>query len=233
MHVGHLRSTIQGDSICRFFEFQGWDVLRVNHVGDWGTQFGMLIQELTEKFPDLHSNCPDIGDLQVFYQNSKKRFDSEEEFKKAAYEKVVMLQSGDEQVLAAWKLLCQKSRDEFQKIYDRLDVKLEEVGESFYNPMLRPMIEELREKGISQEDGGAQCIFMPKETKVKVPLIIQKSDGGFNYDTTDMAAIRYRIHEKKADRIVYVTDMGQEFHFKLVFLGAEKAGYYDPKVTKC
>lgn len=126
-------------------------------------------------------------------------------------------------------MLCELSRKEFQKIYDRLDITLTEVGESFYNPMLRPMVDELKASGVAVENDGAICIFVPKQ---KVPLIIQKSDGGFNYDTTDMAALRYRVNEKKADRIVYVTDKGQEFHFKLVFAGGIKAGFYDAKQTQ-
>ena len=125
-------------------------------------------------------------------------------------------------------MLCELSRLEFQKIYDRLDIKLEEVGESFYNPMLAPMVEELLEKKIAVEDKGAICVFVPKQ---KVPLIIRKSDGGFNYDTTDMAALRYRANEVKADRVVYVTDVGQEFHFKLIFAGGIAANFYDPKKT--
>ena len=126
-------------------------------------------------------------------------------------------------------MLCQLSRVEFQRIYDRLDISLTEVGESFYNPLLRPMVDELKESGIAVEDDGAICIFVPKQ---KVPLIIQKKDGGFNYDTTDMAALRYRVHDKGADRVVYVTDKGQEFHFKLVFAGGQKANFYDPAKNK-
>jgi len=170
MHVGHLRSTIQGDSICRIFEFLGYEVLRVNHVGDWGTQFGMLIQELSENFPDFLENKPNIADLQTFYQNAKKRFDSDEDFKKKAHENVVKLQSGDENTKLAWQMLCELSRKEFQVIYDRMDIKLKEVGESFYNPMLAPMVAELKEKGVAVEDQGAQCIFVGK--KKAPPLMI-------------------------------------------------------------
>ena len=230
MHVGHLRSTIQGDSICRIFEFLGYDVKRINHVGDWGTQFGMLIQELNENFPDFLENTPNIADLQTFYQNAKKRFDADEDFKKKAHENVVKLQSGDEACLSGWKMLCELSRKEFQKIYDRLDITLKEQGESFYNPMLLPMVQELKEKGIVVEDQGAQCIFVGK--KKAPPLMVQKSDGGFGYAATDLAALRYRVNELKCDRIVYVTDVGQEFHFKQVFEGGTKCGFYDAKVTK-
>jgi arginyl-tRNA synthetase len=126
-------------------------------------------------------------------------------------------------------MLCAISRIEFDQIYSRLDIKLEEVGESFYNPMLRPLVDELVAKGIAVESDGAICIFVPKQ---KVPLIIQKSDGGFNYDTTDVAAIRYRIEELKVDRAVYVTDLGQEFHFKQIFKAGELCKFYDPKVTR-
>jgi arginyl-tRNA synthetase len=230
MHVGHLRSTIQGDSICRIFEFLGYDVKRINHVGDWGTQFGMLIQELNENFPDFLENTPNIADLQTFYQNAKKRFDADEDFKKKAHENVVKLQSGDEACLSGWKMLCELSRKEFQKIYDRLDITLKEQGESFYNPMLLPMVQELKEKGIVVEDQGAQCIFVGK--KKAPPLMVQKSDGGFGYAATDLAALRYRVNELKCDRIVYVTDVGQEFHFKQVFEGGTKCSFYDAKVTK-
>jgi arginyl-tRNA synthetase len=137
-------------------------------------------------------------------------------FKATAYSNVVKLQSGDDHCIKAWQKLCEISRVEFQKIYDRLDVRLEEVGESFYNPLLSPMVAELIEKNIAVESEGAICVFVPKQ---KVPLMIRKSDGGFNYDTTDMAAIRYRANDLKCDRIVYVTDIGQEFHFKQVFAG--------------
>jgi len=229
MHVGHLRSTIQGDSICRVFEFLGHDVKRVNHVGDWGTQFGMLIAELDDNFPSFTTDKPEIADLQTFYQNAKKRFDAEPEFKERAHANVVKLQSGDAHCTDGWKMLCALSRVEFQKIYDRLDINVEEVGESFYNPMLAPMIEELLEKKIAVENDGAICVFVPKQ---KVPLIIRKSDGGFNYDTTDMACIRYRANDLKGDRLIYVTDIGQEFHFKLVFAGGIKADFYDPKKTQ-
>lgn len=192
MHVGHLRSTIQGDSICRILEFLGHDVLRTNHVGDWGTQFGMLIAELDDSFPNFIEEPPNMLDLQVFYQKSKKRYDEEQDFKMRAQANVVKLQSGDDHCIKGWQLLCSISRDEFQRIYDRLDIVIEEVGESFYNPLLKPMVEELKEKGFAVIDKGATCIFIPKQP---VPLMIMKTDGGFNYDTTDMAAIRYRIEE--------------------------------------
>lgn len=229
MHVGHLRSTIQGDSVCRIFEMLGYKVDRVNHVGDWGTQFGMLIAELDDNFPDFVNNQPNISDLQTFYQAAKKRFDADEEFKARAHANVVKLQGGDEHCIQGWKILCELSRIEFQKIYNRLDITLEEVGESFYNKFLPGIVEELIENKVAQEDKGAICVFVPKQ---KTPLIIRKSDGGFNYDTTDLAALRYRAQELKASRVIYVTDIGQELHFKLVFAGGEKAGFVNPKETK-
>jgi arginyl-tRNA synthetase len=189
----------------------------------------MLIAELDRQFPDFINQKPDISDLVVFYQNSKKRFDEDEDFKKVAHENVVKLQSGDEHVRAGWQMLCEISRQEFQKIYQRLDIKIEEKGESFYNPFLKPMVEELQGMGIVKEDGGAQCIFVPKS---KTPVIIQKSDGGFGYATTDLAALRYRAQELKADRIVVVTDKSQEFHFKQFIKAGELAKFYDPKVTQ-
>ena len=162
----------------------------------------MLIQELNENFPDFLSKKPDITDLQTFYQNAKKRFGADEDFKKTAHENVVKLQSGDEHCLKAWTMLCDLSRQEFQTIYDRMDIKLKEVGESFYNPFLAPMVQKLKDDKIAVEDGGATCIFVGK--KKTPPLIIQKSDGGFGYATTDMAALNYRVNDVKADRIVYV-----------------------------
>jgi arginyl-tRNA synthetase len=227
MHVGHLRSTIQGDSICRIFEYLGYKVDRVNHVGDWGTQFGMLIQELSENFPNFLAEPPAITDLQAFYKNSKKRFDSDEAFKKKSHENVVKLQSGDEHTRAAWQMLCDVSRKEFQRLYDRMDIKLEEVGESFYNPMLAPLVDELLGKNLAVVDQGAVVVKVGK--KNNPPVMLRKSDGGFGYDSTDMAAIRYRA--ERANRVVYVTDVSQELHFKNVFEGGQKCGLYDPKKT--
>lgn len=150
---------------------------------------------------------------------------------------MVKLQSGDKFCLSGWKMLCELSRKEFQKLYDRMDIKLEEVGESFYNPKLKPMVEELKGKGILVESDGCQVIEIEKKGKGKkkdnsIPIIVQKSDGGFGYAATDLAAMRYRTEELKASRIVYVTDVGQELHFKQIFEGAEKCGFVDPKQTK-
>lgn len=205
MHVGHLRSTIIGDGICRVLEFLGHDVTRVNHLGDWGTQFGMLIAELNDEFPDFLESPPPIEDLVVFYKRSKKRFDEEPDFKKTAQLNVVKLQQGDERTFAAWQLLCHISEKEFQRIYDRLGIRITNRGESFYNPLIKPMIEDLQARGVLQESKGAQCLFVPKRS---VPLMVVKTDGGYGYDTTDLAAIRYRTQQEEASWVVYVTDEG-------------------------
>lgn len=229
MHVGHLRSTIIGDCIARILEFQGHDVLRLNHVGDWGTQFGMLIAYLREVYPEALTTADvlDIGDLVSFYKKAKIRFDEDPEFREKARQEVVKLQAGAEDSRRAWQLLCEQSRREFQVIYDLLDVKAEERGESFYNPFLPQIVAKLEEKGLITEDNGAKCIFLEGFTNKKgepLPLIVQKSDGGYNYATTDLAALDYRINQDKADKIIYVTDAGQANHFAQVFQVARKAG---------
>lgn len=228
MHVGHLRSTIIGDSIARILEFLGHDVLRLNHVGDWGTQFGMLITYLREEYPDAltTANALDIGDLVEFYKKSKKRFDADEKFKETARLEVVKLQSGAEDTLHAWKLLCEQSRHEFQEIYDLLDIKIEERGESFYNPLLPDVASDLEKSGLLEESEGAKVVFLEGFTNKEgqpLPLIVQKTDGGYNYATTDLAAIRYRTQKDEAKRIIYVTDSGQAGHFAGVFQVARKA----------
>ncbi|BAW95349.1 arginyl-tRNA synthetase [[Synechococcus] sp. NIES-970] len=230
MHVGHLRSTIIGDSIARILEFCGQDVLRLNHVGDWGTQFGMLITYLKEVYPDAltKADALDIGDLVAFYKKAKIRFDEDETFKEASRQQVVKLQSGDAESHQAWQLLCEQSRREFQKIYDTLNIRLTERGESFYNPYLGDVIAALDEAGLLEKDAGAQCVFLEgfkNKDGDRLPLIVQKSDGGFNYATTDLAAIRYRIKEDRAQRLIYVTDSGQAGHFAQVFQVAERAGF--------
>ncbi len=229
MHVGHLRSTIIGDAIARILEFRGYDVLRLNHVGDWGTQFGMLIAYLREAYPKALTTADalDIGDLVSLYKKAKVRFDEDEEFKQTARQEVVNLQAGAEDSLHAWKLLCDQSRREFQVIYDLLDIKLDERGESFYNPFLGDIVSELKETGLLEKSEGAMCVFLDGFTNKDgdpLPLIVQKSDGGFNYATTDLAAIKYRVKEDKATRIIYVTDSGQANHFAGVFQVARKAG---------
>lgn len=235
MHVGHLRSTIIGDSIARVLEFIGHDVLRLNHVGDWGTQFGMLITHLRETCPAALTNpdTVDIGDLVKFYKQAKQRFDEEPDFKERSRQAVVDLQSGDAAARRAWQALCDQSRQAFQKIYDRLDITVTERGESFYNPLLPDIVKALKEQGLLVEDQGAQVVFLEGFTNKAgdpQPLIIQKSDGGFNYATTDLAAIRYRIQQDGAERILYVVDAGQANHFNQVFQVAAKAGWIPPNV---
>ncbi|KAF5913214.1 hypothetical protein HPG69_016829 [Diceros bicornis minor] len=229
MHVGHLRSTIIGESMCRLFEFAGYDVLRLNHIGDWGTQFGMLIAHLQDKFPDYLTVSPPIGDLQAFYKESKKRFDTEEEFKKRAYQCVVLLQSKNPDIIKAWKLICDVSRQEFNKIYDALDVSLIERGESFYQDRMNDVVKEFEDKGFVQVDDGRKIVFVPG---CSIPLTIVKSDGGYTYDTSDLAAVKQRLFEEKADMIIYVVDSGQSMHLQTVFAAAQMIGWYDPKVTR-
>lgn len=230
MHVGHLRSTIIGDSIARILEFQGHEVLRLNHVGDWGTQFGMLITYLREVYPDAltKADAIAIGDLVELYRAAKKRFDEDEAFKETSRNAVVELQAGEPSAKLAWQLLCEQSRREFQKIYDALNIQVTERGESFYNPFLSSVITDLRETGLLQEDQGALCVFLEGFTNKDgqpLPLIVQKTDGGYNYATTDLAALRYRIREDKATRIIYITDIGQSGHFAQVFQVAKRANW--------
>mmetsp|Transcript_8331 Transcript_8331/g.13990 ORF Transcript_8331/g.13990 Transcript_8331/m.13990 type:complete len:641 (-) Transcript_8331:266-2188(-) len=224
MHVGHLRSTIIGDTICRLLEFCGHHVHRVNHVGDWGTQFGMLIGHLKNVFPDYATKPPPIADLQQFYRDAKKAFDDSEDFKKVAHEEVVRLQGGDGASRFAWRAICEVSRREFEKIYSRLEVSLHEVGESYYNEYIPAVVNHLEEIGLVSVSGGAKVIF-PPNTKHENPLMVVKSDGGYGYDSTDMAAIWYRLFELKADWLVYVTDAGQGPHFELIFEAARAAGW--------
>jgi arginyl-tRNA synthetase len=228
MHVGHLRSTIIGDCLARVLEFRGHPVLRLNHVGDWGTQFGMLITHLKEVAPEAleRADAVNLGDLVSFYRQAKQRFDGDPAFQAASREEVVNLQGGDPLSLKAWTLLCEQSRREFQQIYDRLGIVLQERGESFYNPFLPAVVADLRAAGLLVEDAGAECVFLEPE---KPPLIVRKSDGGFNYATTDLAAIRYRFAPPPegdgARRLIYVTDAGQASHFAAVFAVARRAGW--------
>lgn len=233
MHVGHLRSTIIGDSIARLFEFLGHDVLRLNHIGDWGTAFGMLIAYMKEKAPDVIAGekATDLTQLCVWYKAAKYKFDADPDFKLTSQREVVALQGGDPTALQAWNIICEISRKAYQEIYDLLDIHLNERGESYYNPWLAEVVAELDSKGLVTVSDGAKCIFLEgfqNREGEPLPLMIQKSDGGYNYDTTDMAAIRQRIVEEKADRIIVVTDAGQSTHFQMIIKAAEKAGYLDP-----
>lgn len=233
MHVGHLRSTIIGDSLARTFEFLGYDVLRLNHIGDWGTAFGMLIHHIKAVAPGViqGKEKTDLPTLMRWYKESKQRFDADPEFKRASQLQVVALQSGEPEALKAWEIICEISRKAYQEIYDLLDIRLEERGESFYNPQLPGIVADLEARGLVQVSDGAKCIFLEgfqNREGEPLPLMVQKSDGGYNYDTTDMATIRHRIEVEKGDRLIYVTDAGQATHFAMIFKAAEKAGYLDP-----
>ncbi len=235
MHVGHLRSTIIGDCIARILEFLGHDVLRLNHIGDWGTQFGMLIAYLKEVKPEvlITANAVNIGDLVTLYKEAKTRFDNDEKFKENAREEVVKLQAKSPDSIHAWQLLCEQSRKEFNVIYELLNIELNERGESFYNPFLAEIITLLQESNLLVENQGAKCVFLDGFTNKEgdvLPLIVQKTDGGYNYATTDLAAIKYRVEKDKANKIIYVTDAGQANHFKQVFQVAKKANLVNENV---
>src|SRR3989344_7622183 len=234
LHVGHIRSTIIGDCLARLFEFLGHDVLRLNHIGDWGTQFGMLITYMQEHASGvLKGQEPaSLESLMRWYKAAKQRFDEDATFKKRSQEEVVRLQSGDPEAMHAWKIICDRSRVGFQEIYDLLDVHLVERGESFYNSMLKSIVDEVEQRGLVTLSNGAKCVYLEgfkNRDGEPFPLMIQKSDGGYNYDTTDLAALRHRIFEEKADRIIVVVDAGQSLHFQMVFAVAEKCGWLDPQ----
>ncbi|ORM40758.1 Arginine--tRNA ligase [Babesia sp. Xinjiang] len=222
MHVGHLRSTIIGESLCRILELHGYDVLRINHLGDWGTHFGLLVEYMLEKHPDFMTNVPSISDFTQFYKEAKTLMDADAEFKARSRKRVVMLQSGDELSIKVWKLLCDISEREFAKIYKMLDITIENRGESFYNDMIPHVVNELREKNLVVESEGAQCIFTSVSS---VPLMAIKSDGSYGYDSTDLACIKYRIQELGSKWIIYVTDIGQSEHFMKIFEAARMAGW--------
>lgn len=237
LHVGHIRSTIIGDSLARLFEFLKQDVLRLNHIGDWGTQFGMLITYMKEAAPNVLEGDEEttLESLMQWYRAAKKRFDQEPDFKKNSQLEVVRLQSGEKDALFAWKAICDISRKAFQDIYDLLGVKITERGESFYNPFLKEIVNEFDQKGLVAISDGAKCVYLEgfkNREGEPLPLIIQKSDGGYNYDTTDLATIRHRIFVEKADRIIYITDSGQSLHFQMIFAAAEKIGWLDPSKTE-
>jgi len=227
MHVGHLRSTIIGDCLARFLQFQGHTVLRMNHVGDWGTQFGMLLHYLRTTQPQAIANADSfsIDDLEGFYRDAKKAFDADNEFADAARRTVVQLQSGDPQTLAIWEVFCRESLRHCHAIYKRLQIPINDRGESAYNADLPPLVAELRQAGLGKYSEGAVCVFIePYET----PLIVEKSDGGYKYETTDLAAIRYRVGTQHADHIIYVTDARQAEHFAKVFATAEAMQWAPP-----
>ena len=229
MHVGHLRSSIIGDAVVRALEFQGHNVIRQNHVGDWGTQFGMLLAYMEEQ--QNNGEALDLADLEGFYRASKQRFDESEEFANRARELVVALQSGDEYCNKLWAEFNSISLEHCLALYKRLGVSLtaDDVrGESAYNNDLQSIVDALTDAKLLTESNGAQCVFLD-EFKNKegetLPIIVQKSGGGFLYATSDLAAIRYRAQQLKADRVLYFVDQRQALHFNQVFALAHKAGF--------
>jgi arginyl-tRNA synthetase len=233
MHVGHLRSTIIGDSIARFLEFEGHEVLRMNHVGDWGTQFGMLIQYIREEMPDALENPEkfQIASLEEFYRASKKKFDASEEFADASRRAVVDLQAGDEKTLAVWQVFCEASMKHCHEIYELMNIDITDRGESAYNDLLPVVVNDLKEAGHAVLTQGAWGVFLDgykNEDDEPLPTIVQKSDGGYIYATTDLAAIKYRMVEQKVDKAIYVTDARQRGHFEQVFKVAELMEWAKP-----
>lgn len=223
MHVGHLRSTIIGDCLARIFTFVGNDVLRLNHIGDWGTAFGMLITYLQEESSEDIEN---LEDLTILYKKAHARFAEDAEFKKRSQTNVVALQSGDPKARKLWERICEISERAFQKIYNILDISIGKRGESFYNPFLPEIIKDLEKKNLITISDNAKCVF---HEGFSIPLMVQKSDGGYNYATTDLAAMRYRVEHDHADKIIIVTDMGQSLHFQLLEATALAAGYLPNK----
>jgi arginyl-tRNA synthetase len=237
MHVGHLRSTIIGDALVRVLEFDGAKVIRQNHLGDWGTQFGMLIQYLFEH-PEVHrrpdeeeSGSQAISRLNALYRAARAKFDSDAEFADRARRRVVDLQAGDADTLTGWEEIVAESKIYFNDVYDRLGVLLDDddaVGESFYNPFLNDVAQDMERRGVAVRSDGALCVFFDDirgPDGNPTPLIIQKSDGGFGYAATDLAAIRHRVDTLGATRILYVVDARQALHFRMLFETARRAGY--------
>jgi arginyl-tRNA synthetase len=236
MHVGHLRGTVLGDALCRILAFVGHSVIRENHIGDWGTPFGMLIEHLLDIGEEAAVGELSVGDLTNFYQGARASFDADEEFRDRARRRVVALQSGDEETLRLWRVLVAESISYFDEVYEKLGVLLTDddvAGESSYNSMLSDVVEDLRTKGLLVESDGALCVFpagfLDREGE-PFPLIIQKSDEGFGYAATDLAAIRDRVSRLRADRILYVVGAPQAQHFEMCFAVARLAGWLPPSV---
>jgi len=237
MHVGHLRSTIIGDCICRILECLGHKIIRQNHIGDWGTQFGMLICYFYRTYGDslkqsgITVSDISIPNMEVFYRKANKLFNTDSDFASESREYVVKLQSGDQEVFGIWQFICQQSLYGFQDLYWSLGIELnlsDVRGESFYNDKLADVVGDLKRNELTVESDGAICVFPPgfknKEGQ-PLPFIIQKSDGAYLYATTDLAALRYRVNELKANAIIYVTDTRQKLHFEMLFAVAKMAGW--------
>ncbi|WP_035796558.1 arginine--tRNA ligase [Kitasatospora mediocidica] len=233
MHVGHLRSTVIGDALARILSFGGERVVRRNHLGDWGTQFGMLIQ-YRDEFGDTGA---DVSSLDALYKTSRKHFDTDPEFAERARMRVVALQAGDPPTVAAWQRIVDESKRHFDAVYQRLDVLLEDtdaVGESHYNPMLADVCAQLEASGVAVRSQGALCVFFDgilNPDGEPVPLIVRKKDGGYGYAATDLAAVRERVAALGADRLLYVVDSRQALHFRMVFETARRAGWLPDGVT--
>lgn len=230
MHVGHLRSTIIGDALGRVLSFLGHDVIRQNHLGDWGTQFGMLVEHLVDQGWDRSADHT-ISDLNALYQEANARFNSDPEFAERARRRVVSLQGGDAETLDLWHQLVKESIRHMEAVYERLGVLLTEDdirGESYFNPMLPGVVSELEARGLTVVDDGAVCVFPPgfkRRDGEPLPVIVRKSDGGFGYDATDLAALRFRVADLQGDRVVYVVGAPQSQHFAMLFAIAQMAGW--------
>jgi arginyl-tRNA synthetase len=233
MHVGHLRSTIIGDCLVRVLEATGHRVIRQNHVGDWGTPFGMLIEHLLD-LGDAGARELGLGDFSAFYREARKKFDADQVFADRSRRRVVLLQAGDASTLAHWKTLVEQSALYFGDVYARLGVRLlrdDIVGESFYNPLLAPALAELEAMGLAVSSDGALCVFplgFAGRDGAPLPLIVRKQDGGYGYATTDLAAMKHRTGALGATRLLYVVGAPQTQHFDMVFAAAQKAGWLAP-----
>ncbi|MCG5219859.1 arginine--tRNA ligase [Streptosporangium sp. KLBMP 9127] len=237
MHVGHLRTTIVGDSLARIHEHLGNHVVRQNHLGDWGTPFGMLIEHLLDIGEAAAVAQLEAGEGTEFYQAARVKFDAEIAFKRRARARVTTLQAGDPDTMRLWHVFMDATVRYFNKIYSMLGVTLTDddiAGESMYNPMLATTCDDLQASGVATLSQGALCLFPPGFTgsdDQPLPLIIRKSDGGYGYATTDMAAIRHRVDDVKADRILYIVGADQALHFQMVFAAARQAGWLPETVS--
>jgi arginyl-tRNA synthetase len=231
MHVGHLRVTIVGDAFVRALERLGHHVIRANHIGDWGTNFGMLLEHLIDVGEDAANAELAAGEINAFYQSAKAKFDADPAFAERSRRRVVALQAGEAETLRLWRMLVNDSKQYYNTIYRRLGVTLTDADlapESFYNPMLDDVTRDLERIGIATVSDGALCAFPPGFTGrdgKPLPLILRKSDGGYGYGTTDMAAIRYRVNELHANRITYVVGSEQAQHLAMIFAVARQAGW--------
>ena len=238
MHVGHLRSTVIGDALARMNRFAGNTVIARNHIGDWGTPFGMLIEHLLDLGEDKAVAELSIGDLDTFYKGAREKFEADDAFKQRSRLRVVALQGGDKETLRLWKILVDQSVAYFAEVYKKLDVTLtpdDNVGESFYNDMLDDVVKDLTAKGLITDSDGALCVFPPgfvNRDDEPLPMIVQKRDEGFGYAATDLAAIRNRVSGLKADEILYVVGTPQAQHFDMLYAVARMAGWL-PQNVRC